>query len=321
MKSEYLRVAEKIIAAQNILLVTHISPDGDALGSLCFMSEWLKSLQKTFLPYCAGPLPTSLNFLPNFHEIITDASLVQISDYDLIISLDCGSLARTALAQEISARPSNAFFIEIDHHPSVEHISDLEIRETTAASTTELLYQIAHANHLIVTSRMASCLLTGVLTDTASFRFSSTSEKTIAAASQMVLDGASLSKIVNKTWRTKSVKDLRLWGKALSRLQKSSVYDITYTVLTAADFTDIGSDEAAIEGLPEFLSSLPDTKAVLLLREDSMGNIRGNWRTISDEIDVGYLARILGGGGHRKAAGFIIPGHLVPKDTGWQVEN
>lgn len=321
MTPAYLQILEKINSAKVILLVTHIAPDGDALGSLCFMSELLEILHKQHSAYCAGPLPENLAFLPHYERITTDKSSIDIKDYDLIISLDCGSLARTALATEITNRPSSTYFIEIDHHPSVEKVSDLEVREPSAASTTEVLYHFAQANHIRLTSRMAHCLLTGVLTDTGSFTFSSTSEKTIAAASQMLLGGASLAKIVNKTWRTKTASDLRLWGIALRRLQKSSRYNVTYTILTQADFKETGSDEDAIEGLPEFISSLPDTKAILLLREDSAGQIRGNFRTLHDTVDVGRLARLLGGGGHQKAAGFIVSGRLKPTKVGWRVES
>lgn len=321
MNSLYTEAAKRIVAAKRILLITHISPDGDALGSLCFMSEWLSSLDISHTLYCAGPLPENLSFLPHFDQITTDKTKVSIDQFDLVISLDCGSLARTALASEIKDRPAFSFFIEIDHHPSVEKVSDLEIREPKAASTTEVLYHIAQANKICLNSRMAHCLLTGVLTDTGSFRFASTSEKTIAAASQMLLEGASLSKIIDKTWRTKNVKDLRLWGLALSRLQKSPVYNVAYTILTQEDLIKTESDEEAIEGLPEFISSLPNTRAILLLREDNQGAIRGNWRTLYNEIDVGRLARLLGGGGHQKAAGFTIPGRLVQTEKGWKVES
>lgn len=320
MNPLYSQVITRLQTAQRILLITHISPDGDALGSLGFMMEWLKSLGKPYTAYTAGPLPSALAFLPGYHEMITDKGLFKLNDFDLIISLDCGSLPRTNLAEEISQRRPEQFFIEIDHHPSVENVSDLEIRELSA-STTEILYHIAEVAGLRLNSKMAHCLLTGILTDTGSFTFSSTSEKTIAAASQMLLGGASLAKIINKTWRTKDVTDLRLWGIALSRLEKLQTYDITYTVLKQSDFLETDSDEEAMEGLAEFLSSLADTKAILLLREDSEGRIRGNLRTVHDTVDVGQLARRLGGGGHRKAAGFILSGRLVKTAHGWKVEN
>ncbi len=108
---------------------------------------------------------------------------------------------------------------------------------------------------------------------------------------------------------------------ALSRLERLERYNIAYTVITQEDFAATASDEEAMEGLAEFISSLPDVAAILVLRDDGRGFVRGNWRTIRDDIDVGALAKTLGGGGHRKAAGFALPGRLIRCEGGWQVEN
>ncbi len=320
MDTKYTQAYDKIQGAKNILLITHIYPDGDALGSLGFMCEWLTQLNKNYLAYTAGPLPSSLSFLPHYYQMITDKNTFLLSDFDLIISLDCGSVSRTNLTEEIKYRNKDQFFIEIDHHPSIEAVSDLEIREPNMASTTELLYKIAQVFNCRLNIDMARSLLTGILTDTGNFSFSATSQYTIASAASMLLKGASLSKIIEKTWRTKTISDLKLWGVALSRLTKLKKYDITYTVLLASDFEATKADDEALEGLAEFIASLPENKAVLVLREDANGHIRGNLRTIRDDINVGKLAQRLGGGGHRKAAGFSLPGKLQATKKGWTVE-
>jgi len=320
MNTTYTQAYDRIQGAKNILLITHIFPDGDALGSLGFMCEWMTQLQKKYVAYTAGPLPSSLSFLPHYHKFNVDKNSFSIADFDLIISLDCGSLARTNVAEEIKQRNKNQFFIEIDHHPSIEAVSDLEIREPTMASTTELLYKISQSLNYRLNTDMARSILTGILTDTGNFSFSATSQYTIASAANMLLKGASLSKIIEKTWRTKKLPDLKLWGIALSRLTKIEAYDMTYTVILATDFEATKADDEAVEGLAEFISSLPENKAVLVLREDMNGHIRGNLRTIRDDINVGKLAQRLGGGGHRKAAGFSLPGKLRATKTGWRVE-
>jgi phosphoesterase RecJ-like protein len=320
MTSAYLQAYERIQGAKNILLITHIFPDGDALGSLGFMCEWMSQLEKKYTAYTAGPLPSSLSFLPHYHQFTTDKNTFKLSDFDLIISLDCGSVARTNLVEEIKQRNKDQFFIEIDHHPSVEALSDLEIRETKMASTTELLYKISQSVQYRLNTDMARSLLTGILTDTGNFSFSATSQYTISSAATMLLKGASLSKIIEKTWRTKKIQDLKLWGIALSRLTKLKEYDMTYTVILDSDFKTMAADDEAVEGLAEFISSLPENKAVLVLREDTNGYIRGNLRTIRDDIDVGKLARKFGGGGHRKAAGFSLLGKLQTTKNGWRVE-
>lgn len=311
---------ERINNSERIFIVTHLNPDGDALGSLCFVSEWLKSLKKTYVAYCAGPLPDSLAFLPGYFSIVTDKTTLDLASFDLIISLDCGSLARTNLAKEISARSPEQFFLEIDHHPSVEKVSDLELREPSAASTTEILYQLSREAGLHLTPIMAKCLLTGLLTDTGNFTFSVTSERTMATASALLLQGANLFKIIDRTSRTKTLPDLKLWGVALSRLHLNDTYNLAHTVLNEADFKQHEVSENALQGLAEFISSLPEVSAIMVLYDDGKGLIRGNLRTIKPNIDVGKLARRLGGGGHRPAAGFAVPGRLVKTDRGWQVE-
>jgi phosphoesterase RecJ-like protein len=318
--SSYSQLIDRLAAAKNILLITHISPDGDALGSLGFMSEWLSVLHKNYTSYTAGPLPSTLSFLPNYHEFITDKEKIKVEEYDVIISLDCGSVARTNIATEIKNRRPDQFFIEIDHHPAIEKASDLEIREPTAAATAEILYKISQTAHLPLTPRMSHCLLTGILTDTGNFSFSVTSEHTIAAAAQMLLQGASLPKIIDRTWRTKKLPDLKLWGLALSRLKLLPRYGVTYTHISSTDLKETQSDHEALEGLPEFISALPDTQAIMVLFDDEKGMIHGNLRTTQNNIDVGALARRLGGGGHRKAAGFSLTGKLIKSNNGWRVE-
>ncbi len=320
MKKLHTTIIDRLATARNILLITHINPDGDALGSLCFMSEWMAALGKTYTAYCAGPVPESLAFLPGYFSIITDTSKLSWKDFDLILSLDCGSVARTNVATEIAARSKDQVFMEIDHHPSVEKVSDVALRNPGAASTTEILYELSLTAGLALTPIMAKCLLTGLLTDTGNFTFLATSDKTMAAASALLLRGANLFKIIDRTSRTKTLPDLKLWGKALARLQLNARFNLAYTVLTEEDFKEYAAAESAAEGLAEFISSLPEVTAIMVLRDDGRGMIRGNLRTIKSTIDVGALARQLGGGGHRMASGFAVPGRLHKTESGWQVE-
>lgn len=320
MNPSYQQFYERLKQAERVFVVTHLHPDGDAIGALGFMIQWLEVLGKRYTAYTAGPLPHNFSYVPGYFSMVTDADRFALSDYDLIISVDCANLARTALAPLISARRSDQFYIEIDHHPSHEKVSNLAIREEGAASTTEILYHIAQQVGLRLTQPMARCLLTGILTDTGNFMFPTTSQRTIAAASDMLLGGASLAKIVGYTERNKTLADLKLWGMAMARLTFRADYGIAYTVLTPEDFEASGADEGAIAGLAEFICSLPEVGVILVLRDDGEGNLRGNFRTMRHDIDVSRLARRLGGGGHHKAAGFSVRGRLARTATGWRVE-
>jgi phosphoesterase RecJ-like protein len=315
----YQQVIDRLKAAERVLAVTHINPDGDALGSLGFFGELLASFGKVATLYCAGPLPKSLEFLPGFSNIITDKNSLSMADFDLIVSLDCGSVSRTNLAKEIANRSKQQFFIEIDHHPSLEGASDLELRLTEAASTTEILFRLAAAADLKVSPTMAQALLTGIITDTANFIHPTATPDTLAAASSILSQGANLSRLSDQTMRTKTLGSLKLWGIALSRLQLNPRYNLAFTVLNEDDLKNSGADYDSIQGIAGFISSIKEAAVSLILRNEN-GMVWGSLRTSRDDIDLNRLARALGGGGHRRASGFNLPGRLVCENGHWSVE-
>mgnify|MGYP002858401848 CR=1 FL=1 len=315
----YTDVLERLKAADSILAVTHINPDGDALGSLGFFGELVKGLGKKIVLYCAGPMPESLEFLPNYSKVVTDKNAFSISDFDVIVSLDCGAVSRTNLAREIAGRSKEQAFIEIDHHPSREQASEIELRITEAASTTEILFKLAAAAQIEVSPTMAQALLTGIITDTANFIHPSATPQTISAASSILSKGANLSRLVDQTSRTKNMAALKLWGVALSRLQFNAKYKIAYTILTEDDMRLAEAGADSIQGIAGFLSGIKEAAMIMVLRGE--GNmIWGSLRTARADIDVNRLARALGGGGHRRASGFNVPGRLVCKNGDWRIE-
>jgi len=315
----YHEIFKKIKSANNVLLVTHDTPDGDALASVCLMIELLKSLNKPYLAYCLDLPPYQFNFLPNVEKITNDKSKFNFVDFDLIIILDCGGLNRTGLTDEINRRKENQFIIEFDHHPKINHYADLESRNPQAASTTEVLYYFLKANKIKVNKNIANCILTGILTDTANFLYPSTSKQTVKIASEMLTRGARMPQIMENTWRNKSLASMKIWGKAISRLQINPKYNFAFTVLTLKDVTSNGVAEEELEGIAGFISNLHNVKGILLLREQPNGMIKGSLRTSQPQIDISRLAQILGGGGHAKASGFKIKGRLKQINGGWRI--
>jgi len=317
--NNYSLVAGQLRSARRVLAITHLSPDGDALGSLCFFKELVDKLDKECLMYCAGPLPMNLGFLNCWQSIITDKTKLNLADFDLIVSLDCATPSRTNLEAEIFNRRQDQIFLEIDHHPSNRKLSDIELRVSEAAATTEILFKLASFMELEVSPSMAQALLTGIVTDTGHFIYDSATNETIAAAASIITRGASLLKIANSTTKTKTLGGLRVWGIALSRLTHNKKLGLIYTVLTEADFKEHNADESVIDGISGFLSSLNEARIVMVLYE-SNGLIRGSLRAIDKTVDVARLARVFGGGGHVLASGFTIKGTLAFINGSWQVE-
>ncbi len=315
----YQKVFAKIKEAKKILLVTHERPDGDALGSTCAMIELLENLKKSYSAYCADLPAASFNYLPRVEKITADKNAFGFADFDLIIALDCGDLKRTKLADEIAGRNANQFVINIDHHPKIDDFADLEIKNSETASTSELVYDFFRANKIKINKTEANCLLTGISADTGNFIFPATSDKTVKISSEMLTAGANLPRIIENTWRNKSLAGLKIWGKAMANLQINKKYNFAFTVLTSADIASAGVNEDELEGIANFLSNLHEVKAVLLLTEKTDETIKGSLRSATGDTNVAALARALGGGGHAKAAGFIVEGKLIKSENGWKI--
>ncbi|MCK4554308.1 bifunctional oligoribonuclease/PAP phosphatase NrnA [Candidatus Parcubacteria bacterium] len=315
----YSNIFNKIKSAKNILLVTHDAPDGDALASICAIIELLESLAKKYFAYCYDAPPYQFDFLPHIEKISNNKKQFNFDDFDLIIALDCGSLNRTKLTDEINNKNKNQFIIEFDHHPKLDDYANLELKDPQAAATTEILYHFLKANKIKINKNIANCILTGILTDTANFLYPSTSQQTVEIASEMLAKGANLPQIMENTRRNKSLASMKIWGKAMSRLQINQKYNFAFTVLTLDEITSSGVTEEELEGIAGFISNLHNVKGTLILREQPGNIVKGSLRTSCPQIDVSQLAQALGGGGHSKASGFKIQGKLKQAEERWKI--
>jgi phosphoesterase RecJ-like protein len=279
------------------------------------MAEVAEQAKKKYWLYCQTPVNYKNEFLPHLDEF---KNYYDKFDFDLIIALDCGSVERTKLDKEITARRADQLVIEIDHHPKVSAYADLEIRDKTAAATVEILYGFIKANKIKINKNLANCVLTGILTDTGNFLYPSTSPETINIASEMLTLGARLPQIMENTWRNKSVASMKTWGKALSRLKINREYNFGWTVLENKDVPAEVTEEE-LEGMAGFLGNLNGVNAIMLLRQMPNGEIKGSLRTSKSNVNVGRLALALGGGGHAKAAGFTLEGKLKKMEKGWKI--
>lgn len=309
---------KKLKKAKKVFLVIHEKPDGDAISSVCAMIDLLEDLSVDYYAYSFSEIPNNFCFLPHT-EKINNKMPEDFSIFDIIIPLDCGSLARTTLVKEILGRNKNQEVIEIDHHPKIDTYSDIEIRETRAASTTEIIYDFFKKNKIKINKTKATCILTGISTDTGNFLYPSASAKTIRISSKMMRKGARLPTIIDSTWRNKSISGMKLWGIAINNLTVNAKYNFATTVITREDIRSTGASEEDVEGISGFLSNLDGVLGLLLLREGEDEMIKGSFRTAKDDVDVSKMARVMGGGGHTKAAGFKMKGKIIKENDRWRI--
>jgi phosphoesterase RecJ-like protein len=325
---------EKIKMATSVLVVSHVSPDPDALSSIGAMLELLRTYKVKSSAYADGKLEEIYNYIPN-ENLISREKPSNLEDFSVILILDCGAISRTSLEPELrtilAQRANNQtvdtpYIIEFDHHESRESFADLEVRIPSKASTTEIIYDFFEVNNLEINKAVADCILIGLMADTGNFLHANSSFEVMAASSDMLLRGASLNKISERIRGTGSFVSLKVWGRALEKIKFNKETGLVCSALTSQDFSELLRPEerdsvAEVFGdIASFMSYLSGAKLALFLREEK-GKVKGSFRTNSDEIDVSRLAQKFGGGGHKRAAGFVAEGHLEETKSGWKIVN
>ena len=316
------KISQAVKSASNILLVIHRRPDADAIGSMLAFSEWLDVLGKNYISFCreVSSAPEDTFFLVDPETLPTDPKVILDFQPDLIIVFDSGDLKYAGVDDVIPKFKNNPFIINIDHHLTNKNFGDINLTNPSAASTTEILYQFFQVLGVKISSQSATALLAGLVNDTYSFTNPNITYRSLEIASQLLLAGAKLSQVTESILKNKTIEILKLWGKVLFRLSRHPQFNIVTTVITQEDLPDLKQRSEVMDGVANFLNNLANVKAVLILHQQEPGVVKGSLRTNSDLIDVAELAKMLGGGGHQKAAGFKVNGEIVRVDSGgWQI--
>ncbi len=332
---EKLKLAyNKIKRAKKILLIGHLSPDADTISSVAAIIELIKEEKKYFYAFAEGKKDGDFSFIPN-EGLIKSTKPDSLDFFDLIILLDCGSLSRSGIEEEIKKtinfrRNSSPYFIEIDHHEKITPWSDLEIRRSDRASTSIVIYDLLKANNIKINKALSNCILSGLVSDTGCFLYSNSTPKTISIASEMLSYGASFNKILKATTKNSNLLSLKIWGKAIENLHFNTETGLASSGLNEEELLELKSkfrennEEIIVADLfsliVSFICSLRGVKIALLLREES-GVIKASLRTNDNLINVAQLASKFGGGGHQKAAGFSLKGKLIKTENGWKVRS
>jgi phosphoesterase RecJ-like protein len=320
---QYRNIFEDVFSAlhsaRRVVLVAHQGPDADTLGSILACSMALEQMGKVAIPFCKDPVPVMLGFLPGIERLTTDPNVFS-SNVDIILVCDAGDLGYAGIEEEVTRCPQ-ARIINIDHHATNARFGHINLVIPDASSSTTILHQLLALHDLPITKAMATNLLVGIIYDTGNFSNAATTLHAFEAASHLLKRGARIPFVVQHMVRNKNLQLLRLWGRALSRLRKDPNTGFATTAIFHQDFSECGVTEQSFEGLPNFLNSLEGVSAVMVLKENGGGRIKGSLRTTGDEIDVAKIAQQYGGNGHRRAAGFVVQGTIVERPEGWDVRS
>ncbi|MFH1098447.1 MAG: DHH family phosphoesterase [Candidatus Uhrbacteria bacterium] len=305
--------------ARDILLVSPKCPDGDSVGSICALREALALIGKAAVMFCPDDIPAAFRLLPRSHEIICDRKALTGRTFDTIVVVDAGDLDFAGIENDLPLwrRPGSQLLV-VDHHATNEGYGDLNCIVPTASSTTQILTAIFRENDVPITAMVSTCLLFGLVTDTDGFTNPAATAAALATAADLTASGARLAPIISAAFCGKSIVALRVWGRALERLRLHPQWSVAVTVLIPDDFVELEDIDAA-DGISNFLQAVLPVRAILVLKDRGDGLVRGSLRTQLDDVDVGAVAAFFGGGGHRKASGFGMPGRLVQEGESWKV--
>ncbi len=295
------RIVQEISRYHRFLIVSHVDPDGDTIGSSLGLAWALRALGKEVVLACQDPVPDEILFLPGVDAYGQQAG----GEVDAVIAVDSSDLRRMGTVydpQTLGALP----LLVIDHHVTNNGFGTVNLVEE-ASSTAEIVLRVIDALGVPVDATIATCLLTGIVTDTQGFRTSSTTPDSLSAAQRLVEAGARLVEISDQVFNRRPLRMLALWGRALAAAQLRE--GVVWTELPLSWLDGINSNGQLGSGLASMLNTVREARAAALFTEQADGLVDVSLRG-KPGVDVSRVALEFGGGGHAPAAGCQVRGEL-----------
>ena len=297
------KIKAEIEQASNILVTTHIGPDGDALGSLTAVGQMLYKLGKQFDMICDDGVLRKFEYLPLSNEVRRRVDRSKI--YDLMIAVDCGDEQR--MGYVYSRLTCEPLLINIDHHISNTNFGDINLVVDDVTSTAELLAKLIPLLGVELDKGLATSLLTGLVTDTLGFRVTGVSAETLKIAGDLIAAGADMAEIMLQALVLQELNTVKMWSLGLNKMEVED--GVAWTALSLEDQQSISSDAVSNHGLGNMISDIHEVAMSAVFTEKEDEEVRIGFRS-RPPWDVATLATQLGGGGHRYAAGCTQHGPL-----------
>ena len=293
-------IKERLEKSKNIVIASHIRPDGDAIGSLLGLGLALRDAGKSVRMVLVDGVSSSYRHLEGSELIVKEPT----GEHDTFITVDCADFKRVGKVFENFGQPD----INIDHHKTNEKFGKLNLIEAEEVATAAILTNHMPAWGLKITRPIAAALLTGIITDTLGFRTSNTNSSALRLCATLMETGVDMPDLYMRSLVKKSFPAARYWGAGLSSMEQK--HGIVWGTLTLDDRKKSGYSGNDDADLINMISAIDGNKVGMIFVEQSDSHIKISWRALEPGIDVSQVAKHFKGGGHAAAAGADIPGTL-----------
>jgi bifunctional oligoribonuclease and PAP phosphatase NrnA len=293
-------IKARLTSAQNILIASHVRPDGDAIGSLLGIGLALQAAGKSVQMVLADGISSSFRHLQGANQVRTKIE----SAFDTFITVDCADFKRTGKPFESAGQPD----LNIDHHITNEMFGKLNLIEGKEVATCAILTKYLPGWGYEISKPIAESLLTGIITDTLGFRTSNVTSAALRQAATLMDTGADMPNLYMRGLVSRSYEAARYWGGGLSSLERQD--SIVIGTLTLADRKAAGYSGSDDADLINIISAIDGFKVGMIFVEQLRNRVKISWRALEPGIDVSPVATRFGGGGHAAAAGADVEGPL-----------
>lgn len=294
-------ILEEIKKAENIVLLTHETPDGDAIGSSLGMKLALRKIGKE-ADLIVTKYARTFNFLPNIEEIKTTSD---VEKYDLAISLDCATIKRIDNREYFDKAKKT---ISIDHHGSNEMYADINYVNPVAPACSEIVLTMLSYFNIEIDKEIGTCLMMGIITDTGGLQYPSTTADTFEYAAELLRKGVDIADICRRTLQEKTKSNFELQKIIMENLELLEDGKLAFSYVTKQDLLDVKAEEGDHEGLVNIGRSIEGVEVSAFIRQEDDENIFKISMRSNGKINVSDICLMFGGGGHPRAAGAKVKG-------------
>lgn len=295
-------ILKEIKDAEKIVILTHESPDGDAIGSSLAFKLMLEELGKN-ADVIIPEYPRLFNFLPESEQVKKESDLKK---YDLAISVDCTGVKRLA-GKEYFENAKRT--IVIDHHGSNSMFGDLNYVNPVSPACCEILAGMFEYFQIDITKKIGTCIMTGIITDTGGFRHSGINPETFEFTAELIRKGVNIPDIYKRTLRTVTKTNFLLTKRVMDRMEILEDGKVTFTYITLQDEEEVGAEPGDHEGLVEIGRDIEGVEVSIFIRQREESLYKISLRSGSI-VNVSDVCLMFGGGGHPRAAGANVQGNV-----------